>query len=183
VQAQVIESARSETWEEALTAGRRSIELMPDYVDEGSAYVILAKALEETDRHDEAVATLVEYHRRGGFDPGALIQLARWLAQTERTDEALEVYADILLVAPLNEPVHAAYGNLLLEAGRAEEALAEFQASFAMEPHDQAAAHFRLARAHLALESTDLAREHLLYALEIAPHYREAQQLLLEIVR
>ena len=41
----------------------------------------------------------------------------------------------------------------------------------------------RLARAHLALEDTDKATEYLLYALEIAPHYREAQQLLLEIVR
>ena len=30
---------------------------------------------------------------------------------------------------------------------------------------------------------TGKATEYLLYALEIAPHYREAQQLLLEIVR
>jgi tetratricopeptide (TPR) repeat protein len=52
-----------------------------------------------------------------------------------------------------------------------------------MNPHDQAAAHYRLANAYFRLENREKSREHLLYALEIAPHYREAQDLLLEIVR
>ena len=52
-----------------------------------------------------------------------------------------------------------------------------------MQPHDQAAAHYRLAKAYFDLHERDKSREHLLYALEIAPHYREAQDLLLEIVR
>ena len=41
-------------------------------------------------------------------------------------------------------------------------------------------------RCHLAgwaLEDGALGREHLLYALEIAPHFREAQELLLESLR
>ena len=42
---------------------------------------------------------------------------------------------------------------------------------------------YRLAQTYVALEDRAKGREHLLYALEIAPHYREAQQLLLEIVR
>jgi tetratricopeptide (TPR) repeat protein len=182
VQSDVIEAARGEAWDDALTAGLRSIELLPDYVDEGSAYVVLAKAQQETGRHADAVGTLREYRRRGGYDPGALIQLARWLTEDGPRDEALDVYADILLVAPLNEGVHEDYGDLLLEAGRADEALSEFEAAFAMQPHDQAAAHLRLAKAYLQLEEGELAREHLLYALEIAPNYREAQRLLLEMV-
>jgi tetratricopeptide (TPR) repeat protein len=71
----------------------------------------------------------------------------------------------------------------LLEAGMPAEALREFQAFLALNPHDQAAAHYRLATAYRALENGAKAREHLLYALEIAPHYREAQQMLLEILR
>jgi tetratricopeptide (TPR) repeat protein len=93
------------------------------------------------------------------------------------------VFEDVLLVAPLSETVHADLGDWLLAADRAEQALAEYEALFAMQPHDQAAAHFRLARAYSQLDDLPRAREHLLYALEIAPHYREAQQLLLEIVR
>ena len=62
-------------------------------------------------------------------------------------------------------------------------ALREFEALEAMSPHDEAGLKLRMARAHLALGDRDEAREQLLYALEIAPSFREAQQLLLEIVR
>ena len=52
-----------------------------------------------------------------------------------------------------------------------------------MKPNDMADAQFRLAKAYLAAGDKAASRQHLLYALEIAPHYREAQQLLLEVVR
>jgi Tfp pilus assembly protein PilF len=42
--------------------------------------------------------------------------------------------------------------------------------------------HYRLARAYLGLDDRERGREQLLYALEIAPHYRDAQKLLLEMV-
>jgi tetratricopeptide (TPR) repeat protein len=125
---------------------------------------------------------LREYHRRGGHDPYALLQLGRWLNEADDRVAAIRVLEDLIQVAPLNDAVHAELGDWLLAEGRAEQALAEYEALFAMEPHDQAAAHLRLARARLQLDDRGLAREHLLYALEIAPHYREAQQLLLEIV-
>ena len=67
--------------------------------------------------------------------------------------------------------------------GRSREALLEYQALLAMNPQDLAEAHYRLAKTYVALEDRAKGREHLLYALEIAPHYREAQQLLLEVVR
>lgn len=176
------ENAQSSLWHEALTAAGRAIELYPDYVDEGSAYLIRAKAQQETGEHDAAVASLREYHRRGGHDPYALLQLGRWLIEADERVAAIGVLEDLLQVAPLNDAVHADLGDWLLAEGRAEQALAEYEALFAMQPHDQAAAHLRLARANLQLDDRGLAREHLLYALEIAPHYREAQQLLLEIV-
>ena len=47
-------------------------------------------------------------------------------------------------------------------------------------PHDLAAAHYRLARAHHALDHPQETRQHLLVALEIAPHYRDAQRMLLK---
>ena len=87
------------------------------------------------------------------------------------------------MVAPLRQEVHAEFGDRLLAAGQPRRAATEFEALLAMKPHDQAAAHYQLARAYFDLQDRTRSREHLLYALEIAPHYREAQQLLLEIVR
>jgi tetratricopeptide (TPR) repeat protein len=70
-----------------------------------------------------------------------------------------------------------------MSAGKPREALVEYQALLAMNPQDLSDAHYRLAKTYVALDDKAKGREHLLYALEIAPHYREAQQLLLEIVR
>lgn len=182
-QRSVHENAQQGAWHEARAAAERAIELYPDYVDEGSAYLILAKAEIETGDPDAAEATLAEYHARGGYDPGALLELAHRRIAADDDDSAIAVLRDLLLVSPLDETVHTELGDLLLEADLPDEALREYEALFALDPHDKASVHLRLAKAYLARNDTDKANEHLLYALEIAPHYREAQQLLLEIVR
>ena len=87
------------------------------------------------------------------------------------------------MVAPLREEVHAELGDRLLAAGDAKRAVTEYQVLLALNPHDLANAHFRLAKAYLGADHKAGGREQLLYALEIAPGFREAQQLLLEIVR
>jgi tetratricopeptide (TPR) repeat protein len=176
------ESVEAGDWAKAAEFAARAITLFPDYVDENSAYVVLARAQQEAGDRAAALATLREYHKRGGFDPNALMQLARWLADEEPA-AAVAVLEDVLLVAPLGEGVHGELGDRLLATGRAADALPEYEILFAMQPHDQAVAHLRLAKAYEALENKTLAREHLLYALEIAPNYREAQQMLLEMVR
>jgi tetratricopeptide (TPR) repeat protein len=177
------ESVEKGEWSAAAEFAERAIALFPDYVDEGSAYLVLARAQQEAGDRAAAMATLREYHERGGYDPNALMQLARWLGEGDDPAATIDVLEDVLLVAPLDEDVHADLGDRLLAHGRAADALAEFEILFAMKPHDQAAAHLRLARAHRAVGNESLAHEHLLYALEIAPNYREAQQLLLEMVR
>ena len=49
-----------------------------------------------------------------------------------------------------------------------------------LDAHDKAAANFGLARALYALGDTGQGRRHLLDALETAPHYRPAQDFLLQ---
>jgi tetratricopeptide (TPR) repeat protein len=56
------ENAQLGVWKEAAAQAERAIALFPDYVDEGSAYLILAKGRQEAGEHAGAVATLREYH-------------------------------------------------------------------------------------------------------------------------
>jgi tetratricopeptide (TPR) repeat protein len=182
-QQQMYEHAGDENWEAALQAAERSIDLYPDYVEAGSAYLIKAKAHEELGATDRARDTLARYFERGGYDPASLEQLAKWDKEQGDAADALAVLEAVNLVAPIEEQLHATLGDWLLEAGRNDEALQEYLALLAMDPHDAASAHYRLAQAYLALGKPAQSREHLLYALEIAPHYREAQDMLLETVR
>ncbi|HEU4620446.1 MAG TPA: tetratricopeptide repeat protein [Gammaproteobacteria bacterium] len=170
-------------WAAAEAKAKRSIELFPDFVEEGSGYLVEARAAEEQGDKAGMLGALEEYRTRGGYDPDALRKLADTLHADGKRDEAIAVGEDLLLVAPLDEELHASLGDWLLEAKRPKDALAEYQAYAAMKPHDQAAVHYRLARAYLGLDDRERGREELLYALEIAPHYRDAQKLLLEIVK
>ena len=170
-------------WEQVVDRAETAVGTYPDYVDDGNAYIPMAMALEELDRRPEALDTLETYWRLGGYSPGALRRLGAWLHEAGRPADAIAVYDDLIMVTPLDAEVHTTLGDWMLAEGMADGALREFRALMAMQPHDMAGAHYRLATAFLALEDQASTREHLLYALEIAPHYREAQQLLLEIVR
>jgi tetratricopeptide (TPR) repeat protein len=181
-QERAIELAGAEDWENARTAAEEAIELNPRYVEAGSAYLYLARARSELGDEDAARQTLGRYFELGGYAPDALLQLGRWLDEAEDTQSAIDVYEALVMVAPLDPVVHGELGDLLLDS-RPADALRSFQTLAAFNPHDQANLNFRLAQAYLGLEDTEMATEHLLYALEIAPRYREAQQLLLEIVR
>ena len=182
-QGEVQKSVEDADWRLVVAKAAEAIELFPDYVDEGSPYIAKARAHRELGETVLMTNTLLEYRRRGGYEPEALITLARTLGEAARNDEALDVFKDVLMVAPLRSQVHLDYGDRLMAANRPREALVEYQALLAMNPQDLAEAHFRVAKTYVALEDKAKGREHLLYALEIAPHYREAQQLLLEVVR
>ncbi len=182
-QGQIQETVQKGDWRLVAAQAAEAIELFPDYVDEGSPYIAKARAHRELGDTALATSTLLEYRKRGGYDPDALIALARALGDAGRTDESIEAFEDVVMVAPLRAEVHRDFGDRLASASRHREALGEYQAYLAMNPQDLAEAHYRLAETYVALEDRAKGREHLLYALEIAPHYREAQQLLLEVVR
>ena len=76
---------------------REAIELFPDYVDEGSPYIAKARAHRELGETALVTETLLEYRKRGGYDPDALISLARTLGEAEpqrRRDRRVRGRAD-----------------------------------------------------------------------------------------
>ena len=66
--------------------------------------------------------------------------------------------------------------------GDNDDAIKGYRAWLLMDPEDPAEAHFRLATLLFAKRDPN-AKRHVLEALEAAPRYRDAQKLLLKIVR
>jgi tetratricopeptide (TPR) repeat protein len=98
----------------------------------------------------------------------------------EDQDRALRLVADL---DPFDGSVHASLGKRELAKGHREAAVIEFQAALALNPPNLAEAHTDLGEALLAADRRDDARKEALQALQFAPTYPRAQELLLAAAR
>ena len=179
----IAERVDASDWQAAAELAQQLLALVPQYVEPDSPYLTLARANDELGKADEAMAVLEKFWRHGGYDPGSLKQLGHLLHASGRTDDAIDVLKSVNLVDPLDQDLHGVLGDLLLEKDRAVEALQEFTAALALDPHDKATAYYRMARAYHKLGDREQSQGHLLLALDVAPNFRPAQRLLLEIMR
>ncbi len=115
------------------------------------------------------------------------VELARKLAALMKTAGVVDpartrpVYQRIVAIDPFDADAHAFLGRVAMQMNRPDEAIREFKAVVALGPVDQAAAYTDLAESyHRSGRSSD-ARRHTLAALEIAPSYERAQDLLLAL--
>jgi len=179
----VAELLDQEAWDDVIDEAASMLELLPTYAEPDSPYLAIARAEDALGNPEKALAALQRFWENGGFDPDALKQLARWLADAGRHAEAIEVWQTVNMVDPLDAELHGDLGDLLLETGRPQEALQEYDVLLALDPHDKAMAWYRLARANHALGERERSQAQLLQALDVAPNFRPAQKLLLELMR
>ena len=177
------EMHREERWDDVEIAATNLIERHPNYVEPDSPYLLLASAREAQDRRAEAIAALRQYRDRGGYDPDALKELAGWLEEAGQPQEAADTLLIVALVEPVDEALHESLGKLQLALGNGEAALRAFEILLALDPHDKASAYLHIAEAHRATGDVAKSRENVLAALDLAPSFRPAQRLLLELTR
>ena len=108
-----------------------------------------------------------------------LIELAGarqdWRAETKYAERLLQI--NPLILAPYRALAEAGTG-----LDNTDQAIATCRKLLLLDPPDPVAAHFQLARLlHARGGAENEARRHVLQALEDAPRYRDARQLLLEI--
>jgi tetratricopeptide (TPR) repeat protein len=177
------EAFEKSDWETASEYARKAIEIHPDYAEGDSPYLLLARAESEQDDAQAQYEALQTYFRKGGYAPEALAQLAEMAHARGEKAEAIRVMQSLNYARPFDEQLHSRLGDWLLEQDRPREALAEFEVLLALEPHDRAAALFKVASAWQALGNAAKTRQYLLRTLDIAPHFRPAQKLLLELTQ
>ncbi len=98
-------------------------------------------------------------------------------------EAAAEVLRHVPHIHPYEIEDHERLAALMERVGDLDGAIAERRAVVALDPVDRAAAHFQLARLLHRSGDAAAARSAVLAALEIAPNYEEALDLLLELRR
>jgi tetratricopeptide (TPR) repeat protein len=111
-------------------------------------------------------------------------QLAAAVRKADGADAAsLEpVYQRIAALDPFDADAHSNLGRFLMKRNDAEAASREFRAVVALGPVDRAAAYTDLAESYFKAGKRAEAKKQTLAALEIAPTYERAQDLLLTLV-
>ncbi len=178
---QMARYAVAEDWESVESLAKTLIRLYPERVGAGNPYEFLAKALEELFEPDAAIEVLEQWYDAGGHSPDNLLKLSEALRNKGRDKKAAAVIEQLNWVTPYYPQTHEWLGNYYLDTQQPERASREFDALLGLQEQDPAAAYLGRARAANNQGLKDDAKQQVLYALEHAPFYRPAQQLLLEL--
>jgi tetratricopeptide (TPR) repeat protein len=177
----VAAQAKSKNYDEVLKEGDEARRLYPDYIYPANPYEFMAEADLAKGDKPSAVSILTAYEKIGGHNPPALKQLASLEQELGKPADAAATLDRLNYVYPTDEDLHRRLGDLWFAQNNFSGAIREYNAVIAMGPLDKASAQFNAARAYFAAGEKDKAEDHVLASLEVAPDYRPAQKLLLQL--
>ena len=178
---EIAANLKAQKYDEVIEQGLKVRDWYPDYVESGSAYQMLADAYQAKGDKKNATLQLEKYSATGGRSSSLIKRLASLQQEAGEDRKAAATLERLNYIYPEDEDLHRRLGDLLLAQNRVPGAIREYQAVLAMKPLDQASAHYELAKALRVAQRPDDAREQVLEALEAAPGYKPAQQLLLQL--
>jgi cellulose synthase operon protein C len=165
----------------ALQEAERAQRLFPEYTGPDSPYRIMYavhQGREDTRRAADALRQLVD---RNETDYDAHLRLADLLEHLGDARGAAAVLERAMYIDPFEPQVHVRLAKLYTATGQHAKAVRERRAVLALDPVNRADAHYRLALALNEAGQRDDARRQVLRALEIAPNFADAQDLLLRL--
>jgi cellulose synthase operon protein C len=175
-------AAHEKQYDTVLRDGPAVLAMYPEYVGDANVYEFIAAADQARGDSKAEADILTAYEHQGGQMPEMLKRLATLEESRGQTDQAVATLERLNYIYPVkDEQLHHRLGDLLYKQKQYDGAIREYNAFAASNPVDKAGAQFSLAQAYFAAGKTDQAEECVLAALEIAPGYRPAQKLLLQL--
>ncbi len=160
---------------------KRAQQLFPEYAGGDSSYWMLAALYQQQNKPAAAEEQLARMTSINAEHYPAQRQLAKLRAARGDYAGAAEALQAAIYIYPYDPDLHEELAGHLERLERWQAAARERRALLALDPVDRAEAHYRLARAYQHAGNRSSAREQILYALEIAPNYYQAQELLLAL--
>ena len=169
--------------DDAVREFEKTAALTPTATGDDSPHAQLAEiALEKNDRA-RAITELTTLMNVDFENLDIVQHLAALLREAKITDPARTrpVYERIVSLDPFDKEARSELGRIALARNDADVAAREFRTVIALKPLDPAVAHTDLAESYLKAGKRDDAKRQALAALEIAPAYARAQDLLLQL--
>ena len=165
----------------AIAALERASQIIPSATGASNPNTLIAKiALEQKD-NARAIKALEATIRVDHADVESARKLAELVTPTGDAARTEDVYRRLVAIDPFDREAEAQLGRLALKRKDATTAVRSFKSVLGANPPDLAQAHVELAEAHLAAGQYADAKRQTLAALEIAPSFERAQDLLLKI--
>jgi tetratricopeptide (TPR) repeat protein len=167
----------------AVAAFKKAEALVPIAGGDDSPHALLAEIAVRRRDFKAAIEALQAQVAVDFNNVAAARQLSSLMRENGVTDPKVvsPVYQRIVAIDPFDAETRTAYGRALMTQNKPDAAVREFKAVVAMNPVDQAAAFTDLAESYFASGKRADARKQTLAALEVAPSYERAQDLLLKI--
>ena len=146
--------------------------------------VLMSRIAMEKGDHPRTITELEAVLHTSHTDLESARLLAKELQQAGGTDIARLTSVEELISSldPFDSANHSALGRLKMKAGDVTTASREFRAAIAAGSLDEAAAHSDLAESYIAAGDKVRAKKEAIAAMEVAPGYPRAQDLLLKLV-
>jgi len=170
--------------DEAMQAFERAAALVPVARGKGSPHEEMAAIALEKKDPARAIAELTALIQNDFNNVDAARKLVSLLREggTNEPVKLSPIYARIAAIDPFDGEAHALLGRMAMERGEFDVAAREFRTVLALNPVDRAAAFTDLAESSYKAGRKADAKKQTLAALEIAPSYERAQELLLKLV-
>jgi tetratricopeptide (TPR) repeat protein len=166
----------------AIRALEQAAKLLPAIQGKQNPNVAIAELALEQKNTARAIEALDAFLRVDGNDIDASRQRAQLLEPMGDAARTAAAYARVIDTDPFDSKAQSMVGRAALQRKDAAAAIRAFRAALGSKPADVAVAHYDLAQAYLLGGRNAEAKTETLAALEVAPSFEPAQDLLLKIV-
>jgi len=172
---------REERWDEAQPHLTEALRLFPDYGGPDSPYLLLSRVHEARGDRERAASALARLNALSESNYDALLKEADLLESLGRPADAARTLEKAVLVYPYDVELHQRLARVAAAADDAALVVRAREGVVALNPVDRADALYRLALAQRDAGDRAAARRSVLRALDVAPNFEPALELLLEL--
>lgn len=167
--------------DKAIEILNKTIQMYPEYTEDHNAYEPLAEEYVKKGDKKAAIDILKKYVGYSDTAFNGNMKLAGLLMESGDIAGARQAFEGALYIRPLDLEEHQKFGDLLLSQKQYGPAVREFEALIALNTPDKAGTYTKLGESDFGRGDRQSAKANVMKALEIAPSYEPALELLLKV--